>query len=40
VLVPNLAGRVQERLRRQTDPSMRAPPDRMTEPTRSPAAPG
>jgi rhamnose transport system permease protein len=40
VLVPNLAGRVQERLRRQTDPSMRAPPDRMTEPTHSPAAPG
>src|SRR3954453_14378508 len=36
VLIPNMAGRIQERLRRQTDPSMRAPPDRMQEPTRSP----
>jgi rhamnose transport system permease protein len=40
VLIPNLAGRVRERLRRRTDPSMRAPPDRAVEPTRSPAAPG
>ena len=29
VLVPNLAGRVRERLRRQIDPSVRAPPDRL-----------
>jgi rhamnose transport system permease protein len=40
VLLPNLAERLQERLRRQVDPSMRAPPDRLTEPARSPAAPG
>jgi hypothetical protein len=40
VLVPNLAGRMRERLRRQVDPSMRAPPDRVSEPTGSPAAPG
>jgi rhamnose transport system permease protein len=40
VLVPNVAGRVRERLRRQTDPSMRAPPDRTAEPARSQTAPG
>ncbi len=41
VLLPNLAGRVRERLRRrQTDPSMRAPPSELTEPARSQAAPG
>ncbi|MBA3450294.1 MAG: ABC transporter permease [Chloroflexia bacterium] len=41
VLLPNLAGRVRERLRRrQTDPSMRAPPAGRAEPTRSQTAPG
>ncbi|MCC2629289.1 MAG: Monosaccharide-transporting ATPase [Thermomicrobiales bacterium] len=40
VLVPNLAGRVRDRLRRQVDSSVRAPPDRLAEPTRSPVAPG
>ena len=41
VLVPNLAGRIQDRLRRrQADPSMRAPPSGVAEPTRSQAAPG
>jgi rhamnose transport system permease protein len=41
VLVPNLAGRARERLRRrQTDPSMRAPPSGVAEPARSQAAPG
>jgi rhamnose transport system permease protein len=40
VLIPNLAGRVRERLWRRTDPSTRAPPDRIAEPTRAPAAPG
>ena len=41
VLVPNLAGRVRERLlRRQTDPSMRSPPAEAAEPARSQTAPG
>jgi rhamnose transport system permease protein len=41
VLVPNVAGRVRERLRRrQTDPSMRAPPADLAEPARSQIAPG
>lgn len=40
VLLPNLAGRVRERLRRQTDPSLRAPPSGLAEPARSQAAPG
>jgi rhamnose transport system permease protein len=41
VLVPNLAGRVRERLRRrQTDPSVRAPPSGLAEPARSQTAPG
>jgi rhamnose transport system permease protein len=41
VLVPNLAGRVRERLRRrQTDPSMRSPPTEAAEPARSQTAPG
>ena len=41
VLLPNLAGRVQERLRRrQTDPSLRAPPADVAEPARSQTAPG
>jgi rhamnose transport system permease protein len=41
VLVPNLAGRVRERLRRrQTDPSRQAPPTGTAEPAGSPAAPG
>jgi rhamnose transport system permease protein len=41
VLVPNVAGRVRERLRRgQTDPGLRASPTGPAEPTRSPAAPG
>ncbi len=41
VLVPNVAGRVRERLRRrQTDPSVRAPPSGVAEPARSQTAPG
>ncbi|MGH2614213.1 MAG: ABC transporter permease [Thermomicrobiales bacterium] len=41
VLVPNLAARVRERLRRrQTDPSMRAPPSSVTEAPHSQTAPG
>jgi rhamnose transport system permease protein len=40
VLVPNVAGRVRERLRRQTDPSMRAPPADVAEPARSQTATG
>jgi rhamnose transport system permease protein len=41
VLLPNLAGRVRERLRRrQTDPSMRSPPAEAAEPARSQIAPG
>jgi rhamnose transport system permease protein len=41
VLLPNLAGRVRERLRRrQTDPSLRAPPADVAEPARSQTAPG
>ena len=40
VLLPNLAGRVRERLRRQSDPSMRAPPSEVAEAARSQIAPG
>jgi rhamnose transport system permease protein len=40
VLVPNLAGRVRERLRRQADPSVRAPPAELAESARSQTAPG
>ena len=41
VLVPNLAGRVRERLRRrQPDPSLRAPPPEAADPARSQTAPG
>ncbi|MBA2596527.1 MAG: ABC transporter permease [Chloroflexia bacterium] len=41
VLLPNLAGRVRERLRRrQSDPSMRAPPADLSETARSQTAPG
>ena len=41
VLLPNLVVRMQERLRRrEPDPSMRAPPEAVADPARSPAAPG
>ncbi|MDQ3227529.1 MAG: ABC transporter permease, partial [Chloroflexota bacterium] len=41
VLLPNLAGRVRERLRRrQSDPSMRATPADLSETARSQTAPG
>ena len=41
VLVPNLAGRVRERLRRrQPDPTLRAPPQESADPARSQTAPG
>jgi rhamnose transport system permease protein len=40
VLVPNLAGRARERLRRQADPSVRAPPAEVAESARSQTAPG
>jgi rhamnose transport system permease protein len=41
VLVPNIAGRVREWLRRrQADPSMRAPPSDLVEPARSQTAAG
>jgi rhamnose transport system permease protein len=41
VLLPNLAGRVQERLRRrQLDPAALAPPSRPAEPAPSPTVPG
>jgi rhamnose transport system permease protein len=41
VLLPNLAGRVQERLRRrQPDPAVQAPPSRPAEPAQSQTSPG
>jgi rhamnose transport system permease protein len=40
VLVPNLAGRGRERLRRRTDPTGRAPPTDSAVAARSPVAPG
>jgi rhamnose transport system permease protein len=40
VLVPNLAGRARERLRRQVDPSVRAPSAEVAESARSQTAPG
>ena len=41
VLVPNIAGRVKDWLRRrQADPSMRAPPTELAEPARQRTAPG
>ena len=40
VLVPNLAGRGRERLRRRTDPTVRAPPTDSAVAARSPVAPG